>query len=173
VPHRDPHDPSRRRANRGRGHGTFAQSRPPIAGAAGRQSGRVLPEVVGTVDRETLQGFAATATRPGAAVYTDELTGYRRRPEAGRARAAVYHAPGRREWARGGDGGGVRVEVHNNTLDGAWTGLRNDSRPFRGVSKRPLHTYVAIFSRAHNIKAVLSEFVRAACSLWPTTANTT
>ena len=46
IPHPDPADPPRRRANRRRGHGTFANDRPPIAGVVGRESGAVRLEVV-------------------------------------------------------------------------------------------------------------------------------
>ena len=49
VPHRDPADPPRRRANRRRGHGTFANDRPPIAGVVGRDSGAFRSEVMDTV----------------------------------------------------------------------------------------------------------------------------
>jgi len=46
----------------------------------------------------------------------------------------VCHTPGKRVWARDDDGDGIR-EVHVNTIEGLWTGLRNFLRPFRGVSK--------------------------------------
>ena len=48
------------------------------------------------------------------------------------------------EWARDDDGDGIR-EVHVNTSEGLWTGLRNFLRPFRGVNKMYLYQYVAIF----------------------------
>ena len=53
----------------------------------------------------------------------------------------------RSKWARDDDGDGVR-EVHDNTLEGMWTGLRNFLRPFRGVSKWYLAQYVAMFQWA-------------------------
>ena len=55
------------------------------------------------------------------------------------------------EWARDDDGDGVR-EVHDNTLEGLWTGLRNFLRPFRGVNKVYLHQYVAMFEWGYNVK---------------------
>ena len=73
-------------------------------------------------------------TRPGAKVYTDE-------------------------WARDDDGDGVR-EVHDNTLEGTWTGLRNFLRMFRGVNKRYLSQYVAIFEWSYLVKEVTVEFLR-------------
>jgi transposase len=52
--------------------------------------------------------------------------------KADRLHVTVCHTPGKREWARDdGDGG----EVHTNTSEGFWTGLRNFLRPFRGVNK--------------------------------------
>ena len=41
VPHRDPDDPPRRRANALPGHGTWANDRPPVCGTVGRESGRI------------------------------------------------------------------------------------------------------------------------------------
>lgn len=91
-------------------------------------------------------------------VYTDEWRGYDRLPEIGRRRSSVCHEAG--EWARDDDGDGVR-EVHCNTLEGCWTGLRNFLRPFRGVSKRYLHQYVAIYQWSYLLKQVNGEFIRA------------
>ena len=56
------------------------------------------------------------------------------------------------------DGDGVR-EVHVNTMEGTWTGLRNFLRPFRGVSKWYLAGYVAIFEWANNLKRVTDGFL--------------
>ena len=72
------------------------------------------------------------ATHPGTTVYTDEWGAYRRLPAEGRWHRTVNHAAG--EWARDDDGDG-QSEVHCNTLEGLWTGLRNFLRTFRGVSK--------------------------------------
>jgi hypothetical protein len=45
--------------------------------------------------------------------------------------------------AKDDDGDGVR-EVHVNTSEGFWTGLRNFVHPFRGVNKVYLQQYVGI-----------------------------
>ena len=148
VPHPDPDDPPRRRANKARGHGTWDHDRPPICGVVGREGGPVRLTVAAHTDGATLRGVVASGTRPGAMVYTDEWGGYSGLPALGRGHATVCHAEG--EWARDDDGDGVR-EVHDNTLEGLWTGLRNFLRPFRGVNKVYLQQYVAMFEWGYNV----------------------
>jgi transposase len=160
VPHEDPEDPPRRRANKVRGHGTMAKDRPPIIGVVGRESGEARLDVVDNADQKTLSAFVVANTGPGTLVNTDEWSGYDRLPKLGRGRATVCHTPGRREWARDDDGDGVR-EVHNNTMEGLWTGVRNFLRPFRGVNKWYLKQYVAMCEWAYNIKGVTTDFLRA------------
>jgi hypothetical protein len=123
--------------------------------------------VVEAVDAATLGGFVERLTGSAAQVYTDEWGGYHRLADSGRGHATVCHTA--REWARDDDGDGVN-EVHNNTLEGLWTGLRNFLRPFRGVSKWFLDEYVGIFQWAHTLKAVSSDFIRALFGL-PLTTN--
>ena len=98
------------------------------------------------------------ATEPGTLVNTDEWKGYDGLPAMSRPRPTVCHAAG--EWARDDDGDGVR-EVHCNTQEGLWTGLRNFLRAFRGVHKKYLYQYVAIFEWSHNVKRVTTTFIRA------------
>ena len=158
--HDDPQDPPRRRANKVRGHSTWDNDRPPIAGLVGRESGEIHLQVCHHSDCATLQPFVEANARPDATVNTDEWQAYDQLPEVGRTHKVVCHAPGKREWARDDDGDGIR-EVHCNTLEGVWTGLRNFLRPFRGVSKRYLSQYVAIFQWAHNLKRLAFDFLRA------------
>ena len=87
----------------------------------------------------------------------------------GRGHATVCHTPGQREWARDDDGDGGR-EVHNNTLEGLWQGLRNFLQPFRDVSKWFLAEYVGNFQWVHTLKAVTADFIRALFGL-PLTTN--
>jgi transposase len=158
TPHTDPADPPRRRANKARGHGTWDNDRPPVCGVVGRESGRVRLTVAEHSDEATLRRVVRKASWPGAAVNTDEWQGYNGLPAIGRGRATVCHAE--REWARDDDGDGVR-EVHINTLEGLWTGLRNFLRPFRGVNKAYLYQYVAMFEWHYNVKRATSEFLWA------------
>jgi transposase len=78
--------------------------------------------------------------------------------ETGRIHSSVNHS--QKEWARDDDGDGIR-EVHCNTLDGIWTGLRNFLRPFPGVHKKYLAIYVVMFEWKHNLKRVTGNYLRA------------
>lgn len=124
----------------------------------GRDSGLLRLRVVEHADGPTLREFVRQMTWPLVLVYTDEWAAYDRLPEVGRGHATVCHAAG--EWARDDDGDGIR-EVHDNTLEGIWTGLRNYLRMFRGVNKVYLAQYVAVFLWSYNIKTVTDGFLRA------------
>src|SRR5271155_3109840 len=68
VPHEDPEDPPRRRANKARGHGTMENDRPPVIGVVGRESAKVRLDVVEHSDQDTLDKFVVNMTKPGALV---------------------------------------------------------------------------------------------------------
>lgn len=106
---------------------------------------------------ELVDATVLPATKPGATVYTDEWNGYNPLERRDRKHATVNHSQG--EFARDDDGDGVR-EVHCNTMEGIWTGLRNFLRPFRGVSKMYLEQYVVMFEWAYNLKTVTDAFLR-------------
>ena len=93
-------------------------------------------------------------TISAATVNTDEWLGYN---HIIRKRVTVNH--GLHEWARD-DGDGIR-EVHINSTEGMWTGLRNFLRPFRGVHKKHLAGYVAIHEHAINLKKISPKFISA------------
>jgi hypothetical protein len=96
----------------------------------------------------------------GTTVNTDEWCGYSRVDgRHDRIHVAVDHSGPKSTWTIDADGDGVR-EVHCNTMEGIWTGLRNFLRPFRGVSKWCESQYVAMFEWGHNIKEVTDEFLR-------------
>jgi hypothetical protein len=159
IPHDDPADPPRRRANRRRGHGTFATDRPPVAGV-GRASGDVRLDVIATARGAELEEIVDGSCLEEATIHTDEWKGYGR---LGKLRhwthRTVDHSAPKSCRAVDADGDGVR-EVHCNTLEGLWTGLRDFLRPFRGVSKWSPAQYVAVFQWGHNIKCVTDEFLR-------------
>jgi transposase len=156
--HEDVHDPPRQRANQTRGHGTWETDRVPILGIVGRASGRIRLCLVQHSTRDELEPLVSTFTQADATVNTDEWGAYDRLDETGRTRQTVCHS--QREWARDDDGDGIR-EVHINTMEGIWTGLRNFLRPFRGVSKKFLDGYLAVFEWAHNLKRVTADFLLA------------
>jgi transposase-like protein len=166
LPHPDPDDPPRRRANKRRGHGTFANDRPPVAGVVGRATGAIVLRVVERTDGETLTAFVTRSTDDGTMVYTDEWGGYNGLPDAARGHATVNHTPGQRQWARADDGDGIR-EVHDNTLEGLGAALRTFLRPFRGVSKHYLSQYVAVFQGVYNLKVAVPETLRLLLKLTP------
>jgi len=169
-PPADPDDPPRRRANQMQGHGTWDHDRPPVAGVVGRESGLLGMPVGHHSDRQTLQPFVEDHTREDATVNTDEWRAYDHLDETGRTHARVCHTPGQREWARDDDGDGVR-EVHCNTMEGLWTGLRNFLRLFRGVNKEYLSQYTAVFQVAHDLKRITPALLRA--MMLPSTSEAT
>jgi len=71
VPHGDPADPHRRRANQARGHGTWDTDRPPVFGIVGRDSGWLRLTVKNSA-RKDLEPSVLAATAPGTTVNTDE-----------------------------------------------------------------------------------------------------
>jgi hypothetical protein len=89
----------------------------------------------------------------GYHLYTDEYDSYN---ALKRPRSTVAH--GRKEWARDDDGDGIR-EVHTNTAEGLWTGLRNFLRSFRGVSKHFLSGYIAIHEFHVNLRCISVAFI--------------
>lgn len=153
--HGDPNDPARRRANKQRGHGTYANDRPPIVGTVGRQTGKVRLSVVERTDLASLTCHVHDFTQAQAVCYTDDWLGYR---ALQRVHPTVCHSL--REWARDADGDGQR-EVHTNTIEGLWTALRNFLRPFRGVHKKYLAAYVAICEFHINLKRITPDFIAA------------
>jgi transposase len=152
-PHPDPDDPPRRRANKRRGRGPYANDRPPGLGVGGRSSGEVRLRVVADTQSPTLCHQLERFTRPDAHLYTDEYQSYN---ALQRRRTTVCH--GEHEWARDDDGD-RHCEVHVNTAEGCWTGLRNFLRPFRGVHKRYLAGYVAIYEFSVNLKTISPAFL--------------
>lgn len=161
--HDDIDDPPRRRANKKKGIGTMKNDRPPILGVVGRASRKIRLTVCDNTQQATIQPQVEDNTEQKTTLYTDESSAYVHVVETGRKHAAVCHSKG--EWARDDDGDGVR-EVHCNTLEGIWTGLRNFLRPFRGIHKKYLSQYTAMFEWTHNLKRVIPEFLR--CLMIPT-----
>jgi transposase len=161
IPHPDPADPPRKRANKARGHGNWETDRPPVCGVVGRESGKVWLSVERTNDSETCLRVVETASAGDAHLYSDDWSGYDAvARETWRTHTAVSHSGPRCTYALDLDGDGIR-EAHTNTMEGLWTSLRNFLRPFRGVSKYYLQQYVRVFAWGHNLKRITSEFLQA------------
>lgn len=155
--HNDPNDPPKRRGNKKRGHGSWDTDRVPVIGIVGRESSKIRLWVVHHATREEIEPKVLEAIESEATVNTDDWRAYAHLEENGHTHSVVNHSAG--EWARDDDGDGIR-EVHVNTLEGLWTGLRNFLRIFRGVSKVYLHQYIKIFEWANNFKRVTKAFLR-------------
>ena len=135
----------------------------------GRESGEVRLEVIESASASELEAVIDDSCLEGTVVNTDQWNGYNRvdqRQE--RVHRTVDHSGPKSTWAIDADGDGVR-EVHCNTLEGLWTGLRNFLRPFRGVSKWYLAQYVAVFQWSYNLKQVTDEFLRILLGIPPST----
>lgn len=154
--HSDPDDPPRRRANKRRGIGTMDNDRPPVHGVVGRESGQIRLTVCDDTQQNTIQPKVEEFTQIDSTVSTDESHAYNHVGETGRKHTTVNHSSG--EYARDDDGDSIR-EVHCNTMEGTWTGLRNFLRLFRGIHKKYLGQYVAVFEWAHNLKRVTDDFL--------------
>jgi transposase len=124
-----------------------------VLGVIGRETGQIRLRVVQDTQSLTLCSFVEQFTQPDTLIYTDEYPSYN---ALKRIRDTVCH--GAKEWARDDDGDGW-FETHTNSSEGLWTGLRNFLRPFRGVHKRYLHSYVAVHEFRVNLKAISPAFI--------------
>lgn len=102
-----------------------------------------------TVSIAQIQPLVVEKTDDKCELHTDEAKAYNRVKTTTRTHLYVCHSQG--EFARDEDGDGF-CEVHCNTCEGLWTGVRNFLRQFRGVNKKYLAQYVAIFENAFNLK---------------------
>ena len=125
----------------------------------GRQSGQVRVRVVANTQGQTLRDHGHRFTGGATHLYTDDYDGYN---HLERIHSTVAHS--HNEWARDDDGDGRR-EVHTNTTEGMWAGLRTFLRPFRGVHKRLLSGYVAVHECRVNLKARSVSFIAALVGL--------
>ena len=157
TPHRDPADPPRRRANKRKGHGTYANDRPPIISIMSREPGEQRFWVGDHADRRTCHGLLIENLPAGSArLYADEWQSYR---GSHPAYATVRHSV--REWARDDDGDGQR-EVHRNTCEGAGAALRTYWRAFQGATSS---TCISMWRlRSHSqCERVTPELIRRMC----------
>jgi transposase len=107
---------------------------------------------------KTLDQCIIQSSPQGTTLYTDGSNAYNHLRNMGYSHATVNH--GAKEYARDDDGDGF-CEVHCNTLEGLWAALRTFLRPFRGVHKRYLAQYVAMFEWEYNLKKDFKTLLRA------------
>jgi transposase-like protein len=150
-------DPPRERANKARGRGTAANDRPPIIGTVGRESGELHLAVAPDATEATLYAFLTATTPEDIILYTDGNRSYQAIEDTPREHLTVKHSE--HEFARDADGDGVN-EVHDNTIEGIWTGLKNFLRPFRGLHQKFLPQYVAMFEWLYNLEDMTDKFLR-------------
>lgn len=124
----------------------------------GRETNKIRLEVCKGTQIAHIQPLIEDRTTPTVCLNTDESSAYNRVKESGRKHQTVCHS--KKEFARDENKDG-KCEVHCNTTEGLWTGLRNFLRKFRGVSKRYLAQYVAIFENNYNFDKIYLQPLRA------------
>ncbi len=154
-----PDEQARGRANSQRGRGTMASDRPPIVGVVGRESGHLRLIVAPDATQETILPFLDTAAQDEAFFATDGNLAYAPLAEMGYDHETV--APQDRQFAKPCDHCHDETTIHNTTIEGIWTSLRNFLRRFRGVHKRYLHQYVALFEWTFNRLSVSPQDLHA------------
>lgn len=128
----------RKRGLKLRGRGTYDKDKPPIAGSVerkGKISLKVLPNMKKRSVNKVLKQIDEDAD-----VYTDDFKAYLPLKKKGYKHQTVNHSA--KEYARG--------DVHTNTIEGAFQGLRHFLDLFKGVCKKNLHLYVALFENKYN-----------------------
>jgi transposase len=158
LPHRDPADPPRRRGNKRRGHGTYANDRPPIISIISHDTGEQRWWVCDHANMRTCAALIAEHIPAGSTLlYTDEWQSHR---GSHPCHATVRH--GVREWARDDDGDGRRA-VHGHTCEGAGAALRTYLHACRGVHQRYLHRYVVTYKAMVNTIRGTPKLIQRMC----------
>lgn len=129
-----------------------------MQGFFGRASKQIRLAVCLGARIDQIQPKVEGQTQKQAHLFTDESNAYNRVAQSGRRHSTVCHSA--KEYARDDDGDGIN-EVHCNSNEGLWTGVRNFLRPFRGVNKKYLAQYIAIFENAFNFKEQTDNVIRA------------
>lgn len=143
-----------------KGHGIYQNGGPPIVGTVGGQSGQIRLTISQTTTRKELQALVLQHTLTLSCANTDGWKGYSHLSNLQRVHKTVHH--GDKQWAKDEDGDGIN-EVHTNTIEDMWTGLRNQLRTFRGVCKWYLYTYYVIHEWRINTNSITPVFCQAMC----------
>lgn len=110
-------------------------------------------QVVADTGRETLQKPLRRWTKAHTRIYTDAWWAYN---NLDRPHEQVNH--NQNEYVRDLDEDGDH-QIHTNTIEGIWMGLRIMLERFRGVSKHHLSSYVAIYGCRFNMDEVSADLI--------------
>ncbi len=132
---RNKHGDKRLKAGRG------AVGKAAVIGAKERD-GKVRASVIAKTDTASLEGFVRDNVEPGANVFTDEHSGYRRL-SASFGHQAVRHGVG--EYVNG--------MVHTNGIESFWAMLKRGYKgTYHKMSAKHLSRYVIEFAGRHNVR---------------------
>lgn len=130
----------RRRGLKLRGRGTWEKDKPPIMALLER-GGKVVLKVAKHVSKKTVDGLMELVGR-GSVINTDDFTAYMHLREEDWDHRVVNHSMG--EYARD--------DVHTNTVEGLFQGLRHWLNTSKGVCKKNLQLFVSMFQFNYNHK---------------------
>jgi transposase-like protein len=144
----------RKRGLKQRGRGTAETDKPPVIGVVERENCEIRLEVCPNATKQTCHEVIEKHVESGSTLNTDDWCGYTGLDEKGFEHHTVCHSQD--EYARDDDGDGIN-EVHENTMEGIWSLLRQWLRTYRGVRKMYLYLYVNAFEYFHNMKRKVSD----------------
>ncbi len=130
--------PPRKRGLKLHGRGTYDKDKPPIAGTVKRK-GKISLQVLPNMKKRSVNKVLKRIDKKST-VYTDDFKAYLSLAKKGYKHMTVNHSE--KEYARG--------DVHTNTIEGAFQGLRHFLDTFKGVCKKNLHLYVALYENKYN-----------------------
>ena len=112
-----------------------------VAGAKDRETNTVTATVIRNVETLTLRTFVRDVAEPGANLFTDSASAYKRMP--GFTHESVNHSAG--EYVRG--------QAHTNGIESFWSLLkRGYMGTYHYMSRKHLARYVDEFSGRHNLR---------------------
>jgi len=135
----------RKRGLKLRGRGTYDKDKPPMAGAVER-GGKISLQVLPNMRKRSVNKVLKRVKKKSK-VYTDDFKAYNSLKKKGYTHKTVNHSE--KEYARG--------DVHTNTIEGAFQGLRHFLDTFKGVCKRNLSLYVALYEFLYNERTSVHE----------------
>ena len=131
--------PKTKRNFKERGGGTGWGGKVILAAAKERETGKIVPKVIQTRDKETLQGLVYATTLPGATVMTDEARGYK--GMTNREHLAVNHSA--KKYVDG--------EAHVAGVESFWSTFKHGiSGSFYKISPKHTELYAQEFAGRQN-----------------------